>query len=69
MTDHIYKLAEIVGTSHEGTDQAIQAAIARAEKSIRNIRWFEVIATRGFIDGSGITQYQVTLKIGFALEG
>ena len=69
MTDHIYKLAEIVGTSHEGSDEAIQAAIARASKSIRNIRWFEVIATRGFVDPAGITQYQVTLKVGFTLEG
>lgn len=69
MTEHIYKLAEIVGTSHEGTDQAIQAALARAAKSIRNIRWFEVLATRGFIDQNGIIQFQVTIKVGFTLDG
>lgn len=69
MTDNIYKLAEIVGTSHEGSDQAIQAALARAGKSIRNIRWFEVLATRGFIDQDGTMQYQVTIKVGFTLDG
>ncbi len=68
MNENIYKLAEIVGTSHEGSDQAIQAALARAGKSIRNIRWFEVLATRGFIDRDGTIQYQVTIKVGFTLD-
>ena len=69
MDDHVYKLTEIVGTSHLGTDQAIQSALARAGQSIRNIRWFEVLATRGFIDRDGVTQFQVTLKVGFTLDG
>ena len=69
MDDHVYKLTEIVGTSHLGTDDAIKAALARASKSIRNIRWFEVTGTRGFIDGEGVTQFQVTLKVGFTLDG
>lgn len=69
MTDNIYKLAEIVGTSHEGSDQAIKAALARAGKSIRNIRWFEVLATRGLIEQDGTMQYQVTIKVGFTLDG
>ena len=68
MSDHVYKLTEIVGTSNEGSDQAIKNALAKASKSIRNVRWFEVIATRGFIDPDGKIQFQVTLKIGFTLE-
>ncbi|HTH27935.1 MAG TPA: dodecin [Sphingobium sp.] len=68
MEDHVYKLTEIVGTSHEGVDQAIQAGIDRASQSIRNIRWFEVVAVRGFIERDGRTQYQATLKLGFTLD-
>jgi dodecin len=69
MQDHVYKLTEIVGTSHKGNDAAIQAAVARAQKSIRNIRWWEVVGSRGFIETDGKMQYQVTLKVGFTLEG
>jgi dodecin len=68
MSDHVYKLTEIVGSSSESSDQAIRNALAKASKSIRNIRWFEVTATRGLVDGDGKTQFQVTLKIGFTLE-
>lgn len=68
MQDHIYKITEIVGTSHGGIEQAIEAGLARAAKSIRNIRWFEVAATRGFIDDDNKIQYQVTLKVGFTLD-
>jgi flavin-binding protein dodecin len=68
MQDHVYKLTEIVGTSHEGIEQAIEAGLARASQSIRNIRWFEVGGIRGFIDAEKNTQYQVTLKLGFTLD-
>jgi dodecin len=68
MQDHVYKLTEIVGTSHKGTDAAIQSALDRARKSIRNIRWFEVEGARGFIDADNMVQYQVTLKVGFTLD-
>jgi len=68
MQDNVYKLTELVGTSHLGTDQAIQAALERARASIRNVRWFEVVATRGFIDQDGVIQYQVTIKVGFTLD-
>ena len=67
MTDHVYKLVEIVGTSHEGTDAAVQAGLKRARETIRNIRWFEVAAVRGIIDNDGSIQYQATLKLGFTL--
>ena len=69
MQDNVYKLTELVGTSHKGTDQALQAALNRASKTIRNIRWFEVVATRGFLDPEGLVQYQVTIKVGFTLDG
>lgn len=68
MADHVYKLSEIVGTSHEGQEQAIQSALARARKSIRNIRWFEVVAHRGYVESDGSILHQVTLKIGFTLD-
>jgi flavin-binding protein dodecin len=67
MTEHVYKLTEIVGTSHESHDAAIKAALGRAQKSLRNIRWFEVVGQRGYVDGEAIV-HQVTLKIGFTLE-
>jgi dodecin len=68
MTDHVYKLSEIVGTSLDGHDAAITAALNRARKSIRNIRWFEVVAQRGYIEADGSLRHQVTLKIGFTLD-
>ncbi len=68
MQDHVYKLTEIVGTSHKGNDAAIEAALTRARSSIRNVRWWEVIASRGFIEQDGTVQYQVTLKVGFTLD-
>ncbi|RYE50465.1 MAG: dodecin domain-containing protein [Hyphomicrobiales bacterium] len=68
MQDNVYKLTEIVGTSHEGVEQAVEAGLARASQSIRNVRWFEVVAVRGLIDAEQKTQYQVTLKIGFTLD-
>ncbi len=69
MTDQVYKLSEIVGTSHDGQDAAIKAALARAQQSLRNIRWFEVVGQRGYVEQDGKIQHQVTLKIGFTLEG
>ena len=68
MSDHVYKVSEIVGTSHKSADDAIKSAIARASKSLRNIRWFEVKHVRGSVDGKGGIQYQVTLNIGFTLD-
>jgi flavin-binding protein dodecin len=68
MEDHVYKLTEIVGTSHEGIEQAIQAGLVRAGQSLRNIRWFEVTGTRGFIDTEKRIQYQVAMKVGFTLD-
>lgn len=68
MSDHVYKIVDIVGSSTKGTDDAIQNAIARASKTLKNLDWFEVVETRGHLKGGKISHYQVTLKIGFRLE-
>jgi len=68
MEDHVYKVAEIVGTSGGSVEQAIQNALARAGETLRNIRWFEVVQTRGHIGAEQEIQYQVLLKIGFVIE-
>jgi flavin-binding protein dodecin len=68
MANHVYKVVEIVGSSSKGTDDAIQNAIARASKTLKNLDWFEVLGTRGHLTNGKIAHYQVTLKIGFRLE-
>jgi len=66
--DHVYKIIELVGTSEKSVDDAIQNAIARASKTLKHLRWFEVAQVRGHIEGGAIGHYQVTLKVGFTLE-
>ncbi len=68
MPDHVYKKIEIVGSSPNGFEEAVQNALARAQKTVRNMRWFEVTETRGYIDEDKVGDWQVTLKIGFTLE-
>ena len=68
MTDHVYKLIEIVGSSQIGTDDAIRNALDTAAKTIRHIDWFEVAETRGHVVGGKVAHFQVTLKIGFRLD-
>ena len=68
MSDQVYKILEIIGTSSKGTDDAIQNAVARASKTLKNLDWFEVIETRGHLVNGKIGHFQVTLKIGFRLE-
>jgi hypothetical protein len=67
MSDHIYKKVEITGSSNIGMQQAIENAISKAAESIDNMRWFEVIETRGHIENNKIAHWQVTVKIGFTL--
>ena len=69
MAEHVYKKIEIVGSSPNGMEEAVHNALSRASKTIRNMRWFEVIETRGYIDEGKVEHWQVTLKIGFTLEG
>ena len=57
MSDHVYKLTELVGTSHEGTDDAIRSALDRAGKTIRNIRWYKVTGQRGHVEADGTLQF------------
>ncbi len=68
MQDHIYKVIELVGSSETSIEDAIQTAIARASQTLKNLRWFEVVQTRGHIENGKVAHYQVTLKIGFRLE-
>ena len=68
MADHIYKKVEITGTSKKSMDEAIQNAILRAAKTLHNMRWFEVVETRGEIEDGKVGHWQVTVKVGFTLE-
>lgn len=69
MSDNVYKVIELVGSSATGIEDAIQNAIARASQTVREIRWFEVKETRGHVEDGRVAHYQVTLKIGFTLDG
>jgi flavin-binding protein dodecin len=68
MSEHIYKKIELVGSSPEGFEKAVANALARADQTIRNMRWFEVIETRGQIEDGKVNHWQVTLKVGFTLD-
>lgn len=68
MNDHIYKKLELVGTSTTSIEEAVQNAIARASKTLRNLRWFEVVETRGQIENGKVDYWQVTVKVGFTLD-
>lgn len=68
MTDHTYRITEIVGTSPEGITQAINNGIARANKTLRHLDWFEVAEVRGYVADGEVDHFQVTLKVGFRLE-
>ncbi|MEU8543696.1 dodecin [Streptomyces sp. NPDC048717] len=68
MTNHTYRVTEIVGTSTEGLDQAIRNGIERASQTLRGLDWFEVTQMRGHLEEGAIKHYQVGLKVGFRLE-
>ncbi|AYG79175.1 Dodecin [Streptomyces hundungensis] len=68
MSNHTYRVSEIVGTSHEGVDQAIRNGVTRAAQTLRNLDWFEVTQVRGHIENGVIEHYQVGLKVGFRLD-
>jgi flavin-binding protein dodecin len=67
MTDHVYKSLELTGSSATSSDDAIRVAIAKASESVRDIRWFEVLDTRGHVEGGKIAYWQVTIKVGFTV--
>lgn len=68
MTDNVYKVIELAGSSSKSTDEAIENAISRASKTLNNLDWFEVMETRGHIANGKVAHYQVKLKVGFRLE-
>jgi dodecin len=68
MDDHIYKIIELTGSSADSIEAAIQNAIGKASKSLHNLRWFQVMETRGNIENNRVAHYQVTLKVGFTVE-
>jgi len=68
MADHIYRVLDLVGSSDRGIEDAIAAAIDRAQRTIRNLRWFEVGTIRGDIENGKVRWYQVELKVGFTME-
>jgi hypothetical protein len=69
MKDNIYKIIELTGTSSVSTDDAVTQAVKRANKTLKNLCWFQVIDTRGSLAKGKIHHWQVTIKVGFALEG
>jgi flavin-binding protein dodecin len=68
MDDHVYKNIEITGTSAATVEDAIRKAIARAAQTVQNMRWFEVVDTRGTIEDGRVARWQVTIKVGFTLN-
>lgn len=68
MSSHTYRVTEIVGTSPEGTDDAIRNGIARASSTLRNVDWFQVTEVRGHVEDGSVVHYQVGMKVGFRLE-
>jgi flavin-binding protein dodecin len=68
MTDHVYKIVELVGSSPTSIEDAIQSAIARTSSTVDNIRWFEVLETRGHVESGKVSHYQVTIKVGFTIR-
>ncbi|MEP6875345.1 MAG: dodecin [Burkholderiales bacterium] len=68
MSDHVYKLLELAGSSTTSIEDAVQNAIAKAHESVRNIHWFTVTETRGHVSEGKVAHWQVTLKVGFTLE-
>jgi dodecin len=69
MSDHVYKMLELVGSSSTGIEDAVQTALAKANESVRHIHWFKVEETRGHVVDGKVAHWQVTIKAGFTLEG
>ncbi len=68
MVDHVYKVLEIVGSSEQGIENAIENAIVKAGQTVRHMRWFEMTGVRGHIENGQVHHYQVSLRVGFTLE-
>lgn len=68
MSNHVYKTIELTGSSPKGIEEAIRNAVAKASKTLHNLRWFQVVDTRGEIEGGKVAHWQVTMKVGFTLD-
>lgn len=68
MSEHVYKVVELVGSSRNSIEDAVNNAIAQASSTIRNMRWFEVVETRGYLENGAVAYWQVTIKLGFTVE-
>jgi flavin-binding protein dodecin len=68
MDDHVYKVIQLVGSSEKSIEDAIQVAVRRASTTLKHLRWFEVVETRGHIEEGRVRHYQVTLNVGFTIE-
>ncbi|MCX4187893.1 dodecin [Methylophaga sp. OBS4] len=68
MSEHIYKLIELTGSSPVSSDQAIQNAVIKAAETVKNMHWFQVVETRGCIEEGVVKYWQVTIKVGFRIE-
>jgi len=69
MSDHVYKVVELVGSSPKSIEDAVDVAVGRADETLRNLRWFEVLQIRGHVEDGNVRHYQVVLKAGFTLDG
>ena len=68
MSEHVYKSIELTGSSKKGVEDAIQSAVKKASETVRNLRWFHVTETRGYLEKGKVAYWQVTLKVGFTLD-
>jgi dodecin len=68
MPDHVYRIIEVAGSSEKSIEDAIKNAVARASRTLRQVGWFEVLQTRGHVEGGKVAHFQVILKVGFTLE-
>jgi hypothetical protein len=68
MAEHVYKIVELVGSSRTSIEDAVQNALTKAGETIRNIRWFQVTETRGYVEEGNLAYWQVTIKLGFTLD-
>jgi flavin-binding protein dodecin len=68
MSNHVYKTIELTGSSPKGVEDAVANAVAKASKTLHNLRWFQVTDTRGEIEGGKVAHWQITMKVGFTLD-
>ena len=68
MSNHVYKIIELVGSSPTSSDEAVRNAVTRAASTMHNLRWFEVVETRGHLEEGKIAHWQVTVKVGFTVD-